>query len=291
MKFLIVLFSFVLCTAPLCAEVTSGASRHKENYKDIIQKAQNLTLQQNRLQAAQVLVRVIQSENYNKKAQDELKKTLNDISTLFYTEKTQKLFEYAKSLLRESEAEALAKFNEALKLEPGNILILLWSARLSLFTGKCEDANQKALRGLEINPYYDQLQLLELQAKACLQNSDELDKAVARYKHLETVYPLFYHMILTQKFFIQKQYPQAGYHIERAKQIDREFPEIYYWEIQTLSKQEVSAREAASRYIRTCKTISKADYLKYELEPRLCKEFKAVESEYKGLIERENKKD
>ena len=268
-----------------------ATSKNKESYKDIIQKAQNLTLQQDRLQASQVLVRVIKSETYNKKAQEELKKTLNDISTIFYTEKTQKLYEYAKSLLRESPQESLDKITEALKAEPNNILSLLWSARLSLFLGKCEDANLSTTKALEINPFYPQLQLADLQVKACLQNSEQMNKAASEYKHLETTYPLYYHMALAQKFFVQKQYPQATYHIDRAKQIDKEFPEIYFWESQILEKQELPIIDAASRYVRSCKTITKADYFKYDLEPRLCQEFKNFEIEYKNILEQESKKD
>ncbi len=288
MKLACSLLIIFLSTAALYAQ---EGLKSKESYKDIIKKAQNLTLQQNRLQASQVLERVIQSESYNKKAQEELKKTLDEISTIFYTEKTQKLFEYAKSLLRESEAESLAKFNEALKIEANNITILLWSGRLSLMMGRCEDANQKATKGLEINPFSPQLQLLEIQAMACSQSIEGLDRAFGEYSHLQDVYPLYYHMAMAQKFYLQKEYPKATYHITKAKQIDREFPEIYYWEIQILTKQELTAKEPVSRYVRMCKTISKADYLKYELEPRLCREFKTVEIEYKNILERESKKD
>jgi len=264
-------------------------TKNKESYKDIIQKAQNLTLQQDRLQASQVLVRVINSEGYNKKAQEELKKTLNDISTLFYTEKTQRLFEYAKSLLRESQQESSEKFKEAIKAEPDNILVLLWTARLAMISGKCDEASTSVTKALEINPFYAPLQLTDLQVKACLQVIEPLNKAVSDNKALETQYPLYFNMILVQKFFTQKQYPEATYHIEKAKQIDKEFPEIYYWESQILEKQELGFKDSASRYIRSCKTISKADYFKYELEPRLCNEYKTFEAEYKSIIDQEKR--
>lgn len=293
MKFLALILSFHLSAfaqaLPLIEQ--PKATKSKESYKDIIQKAQNLTLQQDRLQASQVLVRVIQSESYNKKAIEELKKTLNDISTVFYTEKTQKSFEYAKSLLRESAQEATEKFNESIKAEPENISILLWMARLSLVLGKCDEADKSLLKAKEINPFYSQLELADLQTKACLQNIEILNKSVSEYKHLEQIYPLYYHMVLVQKFYTQKQYPEANYHLEKAKSIDKEFPEIYYWESQILEKQELNFKDAASRYIRGCKTIAKADYLKYELEPRLCNEFKTFEAEYKNVLDQEGKKD
>jgi tetratricopeptide (TPR) repeat protein len=295
MNFLILFLSFCLSAeaqvVPLAAETKASTSKNKESYKDIIQKSQNLTLQHDRLQAAQVLVRVIQSESYNKKASEELKKSLNEISTMFYMEKTQKTFEYAKSLLRESPLEASEKFSDAIKAEPDNISILLWMARLSLFLGKCEEANKYVNKAQEINPFNPQLELAELQSVACLQNVELLNKALNERKQLEQIFPLYYHMVLVQKFFIQKQYVEANYHIEKAKEIDKEFPEIYFWESQILEKQELSFKDAASRYIKDCKTIAKADYLKYELEPRLCQQYKTFETDYKSILEQENKKD
>lgn len=288
MKFLVVIFSFLLSFQDSFAQ-SKVSSKNKESYIDIIQKAQSLTLQKDRLQATQVLVRVIRSEGYNKKAQEELKKNLNDISTLFYTEKTQRVFEYAKSLLREPPPEAAEKFKEALAAEADNALILLWSARLSMLQGKCDEAGVFVTKGLEINPFYEPLQLADLQAQACRQTIEALNKSASEYKHLEEKYPLYFNMILVQKFFIQKQYPEASYHIEKAKQIDKEFPEIYFWESQILEKQELVFKDAASRYVRSCKTISKADYMKYELEPRLCHEYKNFEAEYRGVLDQEKK--
>jgi tetratricopeptide (TPR) repeat protein len=294
MNFIVVTLSFLLFAQahalPL-AEEGNTVSKTKDTYKDVIQKSQNLTLQHERLQAAQSLVQAIQSDSYGKKATEELKKTLNDISTMFYLEKTQKVFEYAKSLMRESPQEASEKYSQAIKAEPDNILILLWMARLSLYLGKCEDAKQSIIKAQEINPFYAQLELAELQSIACLQSTELLNKAVADHKQLEQIYPLYYHMVMVQKFFTQKQYPEANYHIERAKEIDKEFPEIYYWESQILEKQELNFKDSASRYIKDCKTIAKADYLKYELEPRLCQQYKTFENEYKSVLEQENKKD
>jgi tetratricopeptide (TPR) repeat protein len=290
---LIVLILITFCaraySLPLADDPKLTVSKNKENYKDIIQKAQNLTLQQDRLQATQVLVRVIESESYNKKATDELKKTLNEISTMFYTEKSQKSFEYGKSLLRESPQEASEKFTETLKAEPDNVSVLLWMARLSLFLGKCEDANISVTKAQAINPFYPQVELAELQAKACIQNVEALNKAVSEHKNLEQIYPLYYQMVMVQKFFTQKQYSEAISHLEKAKLIDKEFPEIYFWESQVLEKQELTFKEPASRYVRSCKTIEKSDYLKYELEPRLCQEYKTFEVEYKNVLEQDKK--
>lgn len=294
MKFWIQIIFLIFAVSVFAQEKTDtkvSAPKSKESYKDIIQKAQNLTLQQDRLQASQVLARVIKSESYNKKAQDELKKSLNDISTIFYTEKTQKLFEYAKSLLRESPQEASEKYTEALKAEPDNVLILLGSARLYLYQGKCEDAEKAVLSALEINPFNPSLELTDLQAKACLRNEEELNTALGEYKRLETAFPLYYQMILVQKYFNQKKYDEALEHLEKAKQIDKEFPEIYFWESQALEKQDLIFKDAASKYIRSCKTLAKADYLKYEMEPRLCQQYKTFEAEYKGILDQENKKD
>src|SRR5690606_1819198 len=261
----------------------------KESYKDIIKKAQNLTIQKDRLQGARVIVRVLEDDNLNKKTRDELKKALQDISVLFYTEKTQKVFEYAKSLLRESPQESFEKFKEALLEEPNNVMVLLWAARNALFRGKCDEADSFTSTALQLNPYYTYLQLARLQALACLQQFEEFDKAVVEFDTVESEYPLYYAMVMAQKLFNEKKYSAAYYYIEKAKQTDKEYPEIYYWETQILKKLERPVHDAVSRFVRGCKILGSADFFKYQPEPRLCQQYKSYETEYKNILEREKK--
>ncbi len=288
MKLAVYFLSLFIASAAL-AQAKVESSKQKENYKDIIKKAQNLTVQKDRLQGAKVIVRVLEHDNLSKKNREELKKALQEISSLFYTEKTQKTFEYAKSLLRDSPQESLDKFKQALAEEPSNVTILLWAARNALYRGKCDEAEAYTSNALAVNPFHSYLQLARLQALACVQKFSEFDKALEEYKTIEAEHPLFFSLVMAQNLFHEKKYSRASSYIEKAKEIDRDYPEIYYWEVQIGDKLGESVRNAVLRFVRGCRILSVADYFKYEAEPRLCQQYKSYENEYKNIIERGKK--
>jgi lipopolysaccharide biosynthesis regulator YciM len=266
--------------------VTSDAT----TYRDAIKKAQALTLKQDRIEATKLLVTAIQNEP-SKKGQDELTKTLTEISTLFYTEKAQKLFEYAKSLFRENGNEALEKFQEALVIEPNNLQIQLWMARFQLRQGKCNDAFATVSKTLETNPFYTSADLIKVQSQICLQKDEGLLQEDEMIRKISTSYPMYFQLLMAQEEFNKKNYPEAEARIQKAEMLDKNFPEIYFWKTHILEKQEKEFKDSAAKYVRGCKGLAKADYLKYEFEPRTCVEYKNFEAEYKSTIEEESKKD
>jgi hypothetical protein len=265
-------------------------SNSKEGYKEIIKKAQALTLKQDRTEATKLLVGAIQKEP-GKKAQDELNKTLTEISTLFYTEKAQKLFEYAKSLFRENGNEPFDKLQEALTIEPHNLQIQLWIARFQLKQGKCGDALTTISKTLEANPFYASADLIKIQSQICLQKDEDLLQEDDELKRIEVNYPMYYQLLMAQEEFNKKNFLEAEARIQKAEMLDKNFPEIYFWKTHILEKQEKEFKDSAAKYIRGCKGLAKADYLKYEFEPRTCVEYKNFEAEYKAAIEEEGKKD
>ncbi len=257
----------------------------KETYKDIIQKAQTLSLQQQRLQAAQVLQRALENET-SKKAHTELLKTLQDLSTLFYTEKGQSVYEYGRSLFRSAPIEASEKFTEALKLEGDNVAVILQSARLNLLMGRCDDADVAATDGLKINPYEQDFFLIQAQARTCTQKQAEA--LLVLKKVPESVYA---YVTRAQIAFLQKEYEEASSYIALAKAADPNFPEIYLWDMQIRKKEGEPFENQILKYTRACKAMTTKDYLRYEKEPRICSESKNLEAEFKSIIEAENKKE
>ena len=263
-----------------------------ESYKDVIQRAQNFALDQDRLQAMQILTKELKNlSSENKRAIDAVEKSLDEISTMLYTEKGQKLFEYAKSLFHESSQESMEKFQEALAVEPNNILIQTWIARLSLKQGKCEDAAQSIQKGLDLDPYYQPAWLVKTQALICLQRSEELLKEANELRKLETSYPIYYQVLMAQEALNKKDFLLAENHLHKAEQIDKGFPEIYFWKTQALEKQDKDIKETVVKYIKSCKAMTKKDYAHYELEPRTCIEYKNFEAEYKSVLDQEGKRD
>lgn len=257
----------------------------RETYKEIIQKAQALSLQQEREQAAQVLKRAIENETA-KKAEQELLKTLFELTTLFYTEKGQSIFEYGRSLFRSSPQEALQKFQEALKLEPSNVSILSEIAKLELFTGKCGDATTTVQKALAQNPYSSDLNLLLAQSLSCSQKNEEALMALKKVDQ-----SVFSFITLAQIYFVKNEIKQAESHLNLAKVADPKFPEIYYWEMQIRKKNNLDITEQAQFYVKLCKNLQLKDIVKYHSEPRTCIEAKNVEADFKNLLDSENKKE
>jgi predicted Zn-dependent protease len=257
----------------------------RETYKEIIQKAQALSLQQEREQVSQVLKRAIENEK-GKKAEQELLKTLSELTTLFYTEKGQSVFEYGRSLFRASPQEALQKFQEALKLEPNNVSILSEIAKIELYTGKCGEATTTVQKALSLNPYSSDLNLLLAQSLSCSQKNDE---ALLTLKKVNQ--SVFSFIAFAQIYFSKNEIKQAETHLNLAKIADAKFPEVYYWEMQIRKKSNLNITEQAQLYVKLCKNLQLKDLVKYHSEPRTCLEAKNVEAELKSLLESENKKE
>ncbi len=257
----------------------------RETYKDIIHKAQTLTLQQDRLQAAQVLKRAIENES-SKKIELELRKALHEVTTIFYSEKGQSIFEYGRSLFRASPLEAQEKLSLALKEEPGNITVLVEQARLSLFLGKCEDAEATTVLAQNINPYEEDAALLLSQAKACLQKTEDAIESLKKTE--QSVYAF---VVYAQSYLQKGDVAQAQSYLNLAKLADAQFPEIYFWDLQIKKKQSRAIEDSVFQYVKLCKTFVTKDFIKYSKEPRTCQEYKNIEIEFKNLLEAESKKE
>lgn len=274
-----------LISALIFISVAAFAANPRETYREIIHKAQALSLQQEREQVSQVLKRAIENET-SKKAEQELLKTLTELTSLFYTEKGQSVFEYGRSLFRSSPQEALQKFQEALKLESNNVSVLSELAKLELYMGKCSDSTATVLKALGLNPYSSDLNLLYAQSLSCSQKNEE---ALVVLKKVDQ--SVFSFVIFTQIYFAMNEYKQAESHLNLAKVADSKFPETYYWEMQIRKKNGLDISEQAQAYVKLCKAMSLKDIIRYHSEPRTCLESKNIEAEFKNLVESENKKE
>lgn len=94
--------------------------KKSETSQDIIEKAQNLILQRDRAQAINILANAIKRESGRSQSVVELKKTLNEIAALFFSDKAQQLYEVGITLKRTDLNQALQKITEALRMEPDN---------------------------------------------------------------------------------------------------------------------------------------------------------------------------
>ena len=142
----LVLIALVIASRTGQAQAADKSEAQLETYKDLIQKAQNLTLQRDRLQTSQLLVRGIKREARASQAAKELMKALDELTTVFYTEKAQTAFVAGDSIIENKPKEAIEHFLTAQRLEDGNLATLRSLTRAYLILGEIRSASARRRR-------------------------------------------------------------------------------------------------------------------------------------------------
>lgn len=254
--------------------------KSEENYKDLIQKAQNLTLQQDRLQASQVLIRGIRREARSGFAYRELVRTLGELSTVFYSGKTQDLFATGESLAEAKPREAVEHYLEALKLEDRNVSILKALARLQLRLEECDKAEVRVKAAEEVDPFSSEIRLLRLQVMACQKNFDQLAVRLAnKDSSKETDFEIAEKLargLLVLDLFHRKDFKKAKAVIAAWEIQAPDFPEVFYWKWRLAQESEGSDRVSAAKYIQLCQNLTPRKRKIFSLDVELCKKTDVV---------------
>jgi hypothetical protein len=257
----------------------TNVSQKTETANDIIEKCYTLSLQKERSQAILILVNAIKRESKkNPKAAKDLAKALDQISTVFYSDKAQQLYELGVSLRLNDPALANQKLTDALKLEPDHLRILLAQIRVSTELGDCSSALSQAKKIKEINPFSEEVDLSISQAAVCSGQFDsyqQLKPAIDDRKN-----PLGVHWA-TVELEYQFKAGNFGRALELSKglqKLDPLFPEAHYWEWKVQVELKEKAEPSASKYMNLCKSLSARAQRKYMTEPFLCRRTTEVET-------------
>lgn len=248
-----------------------------ETYQDLILKAQNLTLQQDRLQASQVLIRGLQREAKDSVAYRELARSLEDLTSVFYTEKAQNAFAGGEAVQDQKPREAVDRFLEALKTEDRNVAILKALARAYLRLEECEKAEPIVKQSEEVNPYSSEVRLLRLQVLDCQKNYDGLAVRLAAIgTELEAIEP-FLKGLQIGGLVRKKDFKKARAFLSSWESSAPDYPEVYYWKWE-LTRQTGSAdRASAVKYSQLCQNLSPRKRKSFSLDVDLCKGKEVVE--------------
>ncbi len=277
--FHLIVFSLTVLAA------TPTPTKKVEGYKDLISKARHLTLQRDRLQATQVLIRGIQREAKNTTPQKELVAALDELSGAFYTEKAQSLFLAADGLEFEKPKESIDKLNESLRLEEGNLSILKALSRSHLRLGECSAASKQISAAKDLNPHSSELRLLSLQLADCEKNHEQLAPLLAGKPDEGDPMERFTKGIRLRE--MQRKGDLKGAKALHAawESAHPEYPEIYYWKW-TLSGNsptaEPSDRAAARKYMNLCQNLTPRKKKSYNLDLELCKSVERVDEALKS---------
>ena len=253
-----------------------------ETYKDIIEKAYNLSLQKDRQQALNILANAIQKESRTPAVQ-ELKKTVQDIAHIFFSDKAQSLYETAVSLRRNDLQQAHTKMNEALRIEPDNFEILNEAARLLIAKNDCNAAADLVQKQLRIISFDEELNLTLAQALACQSKWSDYLIIFESYGPKKSSLAKFWWPLELERYLSAKNITKAQESLASLKKADAKYPEAFYWQWRIDQGLQKKNKEDALKYVMSCKNISANQYRQYMMDPALCRRTTEVDGELKGM--------
>lgn len=253
-----------------------------ETYKDLIEKAYNLSLQKDRQQALNILTMALQKER-RPSAVTELKRTIDEIAHLFLSDKAQQLYESSVSLRKLDLPQAIQKMSEASRIEPDNLTIVNELARLQIAKGECKSALDTVLTQKKFFSYSEELRLTRAQALACDEKWAEYQKNLDPASIKKSALQKYWLALEVERYFDSKNYVKMQDALAHLKKLDDKYPEVFYWLWKIDHDQRKPNQEFAQKYVMTCKNISANQHRQYMIDPMLCRRVAEVEAELKGM--------
>lgn len=269
------------CVAALCVSGSAFAKepsrRTAEGPADIIEKAQNLSLQKDRTQAVNILVSAIRRESPSSPAAKEMKSVLQDISGFFEGDKAQQVYELALSLRKNDVNQAQAKIAEALRIEPDNLRLLNEAARLLVIKGDCSSAGDAMNRHRKWNPYDEQSLLVAAQAAVCQGDWPAYTALRSQADNRKGPYAKSWAALEVERALKEKSDSRAKEALAALQKADPAHPEIPYWQWR-LETDRSKQNSEAQKYLMGCKNLSAAQYRRYMMETSICRRTAEVEA-------------
>ncbi len=258
-----------------------GKMSRSETYKDIIEKAYNLSLQKDRPQALNILMSAHQKET-RPQAISEIKKAVDEISHIFFSDKAQQLYESGVSLRKNELPQSFDKLVEASRIEPDNFAIVSELARVMIARNDCKNAQEIVQKQLQLVKFDDELKLTLAQSYACQGKWAEYQKLYEALPTKKNGLAKFWLALEVEKSMSSKSLTKAQENIAALKKTDEKYPEAAYWQWRFDQVQKRSNLEEAQKYVMSCKNISANQYRQYMIDPMLCRRVNDVEAELKG---------
>lgn len=249
-----------------------------DTYKESIEKAENLILQKDRDQAIQVLLNALQREK-NKTTISELKKKIEELGSVFLSDKAQQHYETALSLKRKNISQALAKMNEASRIEPDNIQIISELVRLNILKNDCNKAQDLILKFYNKNKYDENILLSMAQVQQCLSASDQYFSVRSYVDPKKITESYDWQILELQREIFEKDKLKAKERLASLLKWDAKNPQNLYWQW-SLEKLENRERNSLrEKYNLSCNNISVGVFRKYMRDPYFCNKQSEMEAD------------
>lgn len=249
-----------------------------ETYKDIIEKAYNLSLQKDRAQAVSILTGALKREGKKSAAQKELAAALDQVSKVFYSDKAQQLYELGLSLKSTDPATAISKLQEASRLEPDNMSIEIALGRQSLSGGDCDGALTRLNKQKDLLPASEELRLLAAQTSLCLGKFEDYLSYRNSQDTKHSTLAAFWQSAETEYLFKTGAFTKAQDSAEALQKLDTSFPESNYWKWKADTELKQKSDKSAQKYLNLCKTLNSRQFREYLPEPQLCRRTAEIET-------------
>lgn len=253
----------------------------RESAKDIIEKAQNLILQRDRQQALTILSGALRREK-GKPIEAEIYQALEQVSTVFLSDRAQQIYEGSISLRRVDLGQSQQRLQEALVMEPDNLNLVLEQARLFLAKSDCKAADgvvQAWVRKFSLIP---SIKLLLAQIEVCQGVMGLYGvKASLQMAKEDSEKEVYWMIVAAEKAQLQKDKAKA---IEISNQLNKaapDYPDRQYWTWKYESRASIK-NQLAEKYLMGCKNISAATYRQYMMDPQVCRRISEDDVDQKG---------
>lgn len=256
----------------------TGVSANTETYRDIIEKAQTLSLQKERAHAVQLLSGSIVRESKKGAPPKELVSALEDVASLFLSDKAQQLFELALSLRENEPQMSLQKLGDAAKLEADNLQIQLEQFRVAGILGNCSEAANTLIQLTENLSTLEVVRLAGVQAHICKGQWTEAQKLRQGNETKKSMLAPFWSSADAELLLHQKKLEKALEVLTVGQKQDPQFPELYYWQWRAERDLKKMSNHSATKYVALCKALSPRAYRQYLAEPFLCRRVQEVET-------------
>jgi tetratricopeptide (TPR) repeat protein len=260
---------FGFAAAALLAAGYAGGAESSNSVTRIIREAENLSSEQDRAGAANLILRQLKKTSAPKEARV-LKEKLQFFTRYFYSEKGFQSYLVGKELFeKKNYRDALDKFSEADELEKDNVDVLHFMALTQLALGRAdmaEGANKRALQMIPFDPELTRnllaIQVAQEKWTEAVKTSDTLIKEHADGE----AQSLKDRGLALLKVELKAD---ARKYLELALAKDKAFPEPYYWlaDLKEAAKETAETRKLLTKYVELCK--DKVN-LKYIREPNAC---------------------
>lgn len=260
-----------------------SAAAAGETYKDIIEKAYNLSLQKDRAQAISILTGALKKEGKKSAAQKELAAALDQVSKVFYSDKAQQLYELGLSLKASDPATATSKLQEASRLEPDNMSIEIALGRLALSSGDCDGAANRISKQKDLLQASEELRLLAAQVSLCQGKLEDYVNFRGVQDTKKSAFSTFWLSAEAEYLFKTGSFGKVQDLTESIQKTDARFPEASYWRWKAETELKQKSDKSAQKYINLCKTLNSRQFRQYLPEPQLCRRTAEIESFLKKI--------